>query len=129
VSGRAWAIVIAVAAALAVAVVLLVWRPFSTEPVIATKAVGTWQEQTTADPVRMTVRAAGEQDGVPQYSVVLPVSFNGPYGARLDGDSIVVWGENTQDVAWRITYGEGADVLLLARPDGSERHVLRRVTR
>ena len=42
---------------------------------------------------------------------------------------VVIWGENTQDVVWRVTYDEGADVLLLARPDGSERHVLRRVRR
>ena len=57
-----------VVAAIVVAavLVLLVWRPFDSAPAIATKAVGTWQEQTTADPVHMTVSAAGEQDGVPQ---------------------------------------------------------------
>jgi hypothetical protein len=129
VSGKAWAIVIVVVAAIAVAAVLLVWRPFGSEPAIATRAVGTWQEQTTADPVHMTVSAAGEQDGVPRYTVTLPTSFKVPFPARLEGDAIVVWGENTQDVVWRITYDEGADVLLLARPDGSERHILRRVTR
>jgi hypothetical protein len=118
-----------VVAALAVAATLLVWRPFDSEPAITAKAVGAWQEQTTADPVRMTVSAAGEQDGVPQYTVTLPVSGNPPSRARLEGDAIVIWGENTQDVVWRITYDEGADVLLLARPDGGERHILRRVTR
>jgi hypothetical protein len=129
VSGRAWAIVIAVVAVAAVAAVLLAWRPFGSEPAIAASAVGTWQEQTTADPVHMTISAAGEQDGVPQYTVTLPSSFKAPVPAHLEGDSIVVWGENTQDVVWRVTYDEGADVLLLARPDGSERHILRRVTR
>jgi hypothetical protein len=130
VTGRAKAIVIVVVAAAAVAIaVLLVWRPFDSEPAIAGKAVGTWQEQTTADPVRMTIRAAGEQDGVPQYSITLRTLFTAPVPARLDGDSIVIPGENTQDVVWRITYDEGADVLLLTRPDGSERHILRRVTR
>jgi hypothetical protein len=118
-----------VVAAIAVAAVLLVWRPFDSEPAIASKAVGAWQEQTTADPVRMTVSAAGEQDGVPQYTVTLPVSFKAPSRAHLEGDVIVIWGENTQDVVWRVTYDEGADVLLLARPDGGERHILRRVTR
>ena len=128
-SDRAWAIVIVVVAAAVVAAVLLMWRPFDSEPAVATQAVGTWQEQTTADPVRMTVRAAGEENGVPRYTVTLPTSFNAPLPARLVGDSIVIWGENTQDVVWRVTYDEGADVLLLARPDGSERHILRRVTR
>jgi hypothetical protein len=129
VSGKSWAIIIAGIAAIAVAAVLLAWRPFDSEPAIATRAVGAWQEQTTADPVRMTVDAAGEQDGVPQYTVTLPISFKGPLPARLEGDSIVISGESAQDVVWRVTYDEGADVLLLARPDGSERHILRRVTR
>jgi hypothetical protein len=129
VTGRTWAIVIVVVAAVVVAAALLVWRPFGSEPAIASQAVGAWQEQTTADPLRMTVRGAGEQDGVPRYSITLPTSFTAPVPARLEGESIVVLGENTQDVVWRITYDEGADVLLLARPDGSERHILRRVTR
>jgi hypothetical protein len=130
VSGRSWTIVIVVvAAAVVAAAVLLVWRPFDSEPAVATKAVGTWQEQTTADPVRMTVIAVGEQDGVPQYTVTLPASSKAPSRARLEGDAIVIRGGTTQDVVWRVTYDEGADVLLLARPDGSERHILRRVRR
>ncbi len=129
-SGRAWTIVIAaIAVAVVAAAVLLVWRPFDSEPAIATQAVGTWQEQTTAHPVRMTVTAAGDKDDVPQYTVTLPVSSKAPFPARLQGNAIVIWGENTQDVVWRVAYDEGADVLLLARPDGSERHILRRVTR
>jgi hypothetical protein len=86
-----------------------------------------WQEQTAADPVKMTVSAAG--DDTTRFWVDLPSSFTSPAPARLEGDSIVVLGENSQDVVWRIDYGDGADVLFLARPDGSERHVLRRVSR
>jgi hypothetical protein len=123
------AVVVVVAAAIVAAAVLLIWRPWETAPAIQTEALGVWQEQTAADPIRMTVSAddpAG--DGTPQYWVDLPVSFKVPFPARLEGDSIVVWGENTQDIVWRITYDEGADVLLLTRPDGSERHILRRVS-
>jgi hypothetical protein len=127
VSRLAWVILIAVVAAVCAAAVLLVWRPWDTGPAIQTKALGVWQEQTAADPVKMTVSAAG--DDTTRFWVELPSSFTSPAPARLEGDSIVVLGENSQDVVWRIDYGDGADVLFLARPDGSERHVLRRVSR
>ena len=48
-------IVAVVAAALCVAVVLLVWRPFDDGPPIQTKALGVWQESTESLPVRLTV--------------------------------------------------------------------------
>jgi hypothetical protein len=130
VSRHTWLILIVVVAGCVAAAVLLVSRPWDTGPAIEDAALGVWQEQTAADPVRMTVSAddpAG--DGAPRYWVDLPVSSEVPVPAQLDGDSIVVWGENPQDVVWRITYDEGADVLLLTRPDGSERHILRRVSR
>ena len=60
------------------------------------------------------------------------VTFSRPSGpplpARLEGDTIVVLGENTQDVVWVISYDEGAEALLVGRPDGSKRHILRRVS-
>lgn len=123
------AAVVVVAAACVAAAALLVWRPWDSSPAIATQALGVWQEQTAADPVRMTVSAAdAADDGTPQYWIDLPAAFEVPFPGRLEGDGIVVLGENAQDVVWRITYSEGADVLLLTRPDGSERHVLRRVS-
>jgi len=129
VSRRSW-IVVVVAAAVCVAAALLVWRPWDTAPPIAASALGVWQEQTAADPVRMTVSAGDPAaDGTTQYWVDLPISFKVPFPARLQGDSIVIWGENAEDVVWHITYDEGADVLLLTRPDGTQRHILRRVSR
>ncbi len=129
-SRRGWIVVVVVAAAVCVAAALLVWRPWDTAPPIQTEALGVWQEQTAVDPVRMTVSAGDPAaDGTPQYWVDLPVSFEVPFPARLQGDTIVIWGENVQDVVWRITYDEGADVLLLTRPDGTQRHILRRVSR
>ena len=58
-----------------------------------------------------------------------PRSFKGAFPAMLDGDRIIVWGENTKDVVWVITYDEGADTLLATRPTSGERHILRRVSR
>jgi hypothetical protein len=130
VSRRSWIVVVIAAAAVCVAAALLLWRPWDTAPAIQTRALGAWQEQTAADPVRMTVSAGDPAaDGTPRYWVDLPVSFKVPFPAELQGDIIVISGENAQDVVWVITYDEGADVLLLTRPDGSQRHVLRRVSR
>ncbi len=126
-SRLAWVILVAVVVAVCAAAVLLVWRPWDTGPAIQTKALGVWQEQTSADPIRMTVSAAG--DDATEYWVDLPSLFPRPAPARLEGDHIVILSGNPQDVVWTIGYGEGADVLFLSRPDGSKRHVLRRVSR
>ena len=78
----------------------------------------------------MTVSVAEPgADGTPRYWVDLPASPDPPHPARLDGDAILVADDAAQDVVWVITYDEGADVLLLTRPDGSQRHILRRVSR
>ena len=123
-------VLVVVAAAVCVAAALLLWRPWDTAPAIQTRAPGTWQEQTAADPVRMTVSVAEPgADGTPRYWVDLPASPDPPHPARLDGDAILVADDAAQDVVWVITYDEGADVLLLTRPDGSQRHILRRVSR
>jgi hypothetical protein len=134
VSRRGWIVVVVVAVAACVAAALLVWRPWDTAPPIQAEALGVWQEQTAADPIRMTVSADDStddsaDDGAPRYWVDLPASPDPPHPARLEGDVIVVFGESTGDVIWRITYDEGADVLLLTTPDGGGRHILRRVSR
>ncbi len=105
-----------------------IWRQADAGPPIQTKALGVWQEQTTSQPVRLTVSAADGQTDVTRYWVTLAPTSPKPLPARLEGDRILVWSENTEDVRWVITYDEGADALLLARPDGSERHILRRVS-
>jgi hypothetical protein len=69
------------------------------------------------------------QDGRVRFWVDLPASPDPPHPARLEGDAIVVSREGAGGVIWRISYDEGADVLLLTSPDGSERHILRRVSR
>ena len=111
---------VAVAVVCVAVLTAAIWRQADSGPAIATAALGVWQEQTAVDPVRMTVSAAEpDAGGAPRYWVDLPSSFKVPFPARLEGDALVIWGENAQDVVWRITYDEGADVLLLTRPDGT----------
>jgi hypothetical protein len=106
-----------------------VWRQVDSGPAIQTKALGVWEEQTDENPFRMTVSAAPDVSGETDFWVTYPRSFATPFPARLDGDRILVWGENTQAVVWQVTYDEGADALLVTRPSTGERHILRRVSR
>jgi hypothetical protein len=106
-----------------------VWRQVDSGPAIQTKALGVWEEQTEENPFRMTVSAAPDGSGETDFWVTYPRSFATPFPARLDGDRILVWGENTQAVVWQVTYDEGADALLVTRPSTGERHILRRVSR
>jgi hypothetical protein len=130
VSRTAIVIVAVVAAALcAVLVVLLVWRPFDERPPIETQALGVWQEATASQPVRVTVSAAGDDSAATQYWVIYEPSSEEAFPARLEGDRILVWDEDTKDVVWVITYDEGAEALLVTRPTTGERHVLRRVSK
>lgn len=130
-SRRAVGIAIAVIVAVCVAVlVAAVWRQaIDTGPPIETKALGVWQEQTGSRPSRLTVSTSSEQSDARSYWVTYPDSFQGALPAKLDGDSIVVWGESSEDVAWVITYDEGADALLVTRTTTGERRILRRVSR
>jgi hypothetical protein len=129
VSRKVILIPILAAAFVAVAVIAgAVWRQADAGPPIQTKALGVWQEQTTSQPVRLTVSAADGQTGAARYWVTYAPTSSQPLPARLEGERILVGGEDPRDVRWVITYDEGADALLLASPSGSERHILRRVS-
>ncbi len=129
VSKRAVGVAIAVAVAVCVTVLTAaIWRQVAAGPTIETQALGVWQEQTASQPLRVTVSAAPKQAGATGYWVSGANSGSTPSPARLDGDKIVVWGENTKDVVWIVTYDKGADALLITRPGTGERHVLRRVS-
>jgi hypothetical protein len=124
-------VLIPILAAVVVGVAVIagaVWRQADAGPPIQTKALGVWQEQTTSQPIRLTVSADGGDGGATRFWVDLSASPDPPHPARLEGERILVWGEDAQDVRWVITYDEGADALLLASPSGSERHILRRVS-
>jgi hypothetical protein len=130
VSRSAVAIAVAVAAVVCLAVLAAaIWRQASAGPPIETRALGVWQEQTALRPLRVTVSAAPQQAGATSYWVSGADSTSTPFSGRLDGDTIVVQGENAKDVAWIMTYDKGADALLITRPGTGERHVLRRVSR
>jgi hypothetical protein len=119
---------VAIVVACVVVLTAAIWRQADSGPAIQTKAVGVWEEQTEADPFRMTVSAAPEGSGETDYHVTYPGAVATPLPARLDGDRVLVWGANPQAVVWRITYDEGADALLVTRPATGERHILRRVS-
>ena len=120
---------VAVAVVCVAVVAAAIWRQADRGPAIETAVLGVWEEQTEADPFRMTVSAAPDGSGETDFWVTYPRSFATPFPARLDGDRILVWGENTQAVVWQVTYDEGADALLVTRPSTGERHILRRVSR
>jgi len=63
------------------------------------------------------------------YSIAFQRPEAQTYSGRLEGDTIVVLSPDAQDTVWVITYDEGADALLVARADGTQRHILRRVPR
>jgi hypothetical protein len=119
---------VAVAVVCVAVLVAAVWRQADSGPAIETAALGVWEEQTEADPFRMTVSAAPGGSGDTDFWVTYPGSSATPFPARLDGDRILVWGENTQAVVWQITYDEGADTLLVTSPSTGERHIVRRVS-
>ena len=121
--------VVAVVATLGVVVIVaLVWRPFDGGPIIQGAALGVWQEATPAEPMRLTISAGGPRSGENEFWVTFASPSEPPLPARLEGDTIVVRGEDTQDVVWVISYDEGAEALLVGRPDGRERHILRRIS-
>jgi hypothetical protein len=126
------AVVIAVVAALVVAlVVLLVWQPFDDGPSIETGALGVWQESTDDLPVRMTVSARDgveSGDGGPEYWVTHPQRSDAPFPARLDGEMILVFDADGQDVLYSIIYDDGADVLIVSQPGGGDTFILRRIS-
>jgi hypothetical protein len=118
---------VAVAVVCVTVLAAAIWRQADSGPAIATAAFGGWEEQTESDPFRMTVSAAPEGSGESGFWVTDPRSAT-PFPARLDGEKILVWGENTQAVVWEITYDAGADTLLVTSPSTGERHILRRVS-
>lgn len=57
-----------------------------------------------------------------------PRSFEVAFSAHLSGDEILIWGKNTGNIVWVVTYDEKNDTLSLARPLGSETHRLKRLS-
>ena len=119
---------VAVAVVCVAVLTAAIWRQADSGPAIQTKALGVWQEQTESNSFGMTVSAAPEDSGETDFWVTYPRSFTTPFPARLDGEKILVWDDNTQAGVWEITYDEGADTLLVARPATGERHILRRIS-
>ncbi len=128
---RFWVIVsVTVAAAVLLAAIIIPPRLQPAEPAgpaIATKALGSWQETDSREAYRLTIARDAQAQGGVWYTVTYPRSFKVPFPASLNGGTITIWGENTSDPVWLVTYDETRDVLQVARPNGSEMHTLSRV--
>jgi hypothetical protein len=120
---------VAIAAVLAAAIVLLVWRPFDDGPAIQTRSPGVWEEQTASQPMRLTVSTAGDEADGTDYWVQFAGEPGEPLPARLDGEQILVLDADTGDTRWVFVYDEGADALIVTARGGGETNVLRRVSK
>ena len=69
-------------------------------PAIGEKVVGWWQEVGTIPTYKMHITRLS--DGT--YQVSYPRSFRVPFDAGLQDDQLDIWGENGNDVVYRITY-------------------------
>jgi hypothetical protein len=120
---------IPIVVALAIVVAIVVPPRLAHASAIETKAIGVWQETDSPQAYKLVIRPdSGAASGV-AYTVTYPRSFKVPFYAGLDGDEIHIWGENTGDVVWVVTYDEKNDTLTLARPgDWSEQHTLKRIS-
>ena|SRR5665648_556356 len=61
---------------------------------IETKAIGVWQETDSRQAYKLTVSRDPDATGRVWYTVTYPRSFLVPFPASLDGDQILIWGEN-----------------------------------
>jgi hypothetical protein len=68
---------------------------------------GTWREIGT--PQAYTLTLTPEQGG--NYSVEYPRSFKVPFQARTEDGKLLVWGENTGDIVWTLSYDEASGEL------------------
>jgi hypothetical protein len=94
------------------------------EPTIADKVIGWWQETGTAEAFTLHITRDGTA-AAQQYQVEYPRSFLVPFYAYLKGDKLLIWGENTTDIVWTVTYDPMTDHLQAGR--GHETISFRRI--
>ena len=95
--------------------------------VIATEAVGVWQETDSPEAYKLVIRPNPGAASDVACTVTYPRSFKVPFPASLSGNEILIWGENKKDVVWTVAYDEQTDTLTLTRPHGGESHTLKRI--
>jgi hypothetical protein len=90
-------------------------------PAIADKAVGSWQETSTAESYQLDITWVRSQwKDSQQYEVdyqPYQVDYQrlGASYAYLKGDNLLIWGENPWSVIWRVTYDQATDQLTASR--------------
>ncbi len=90
---------------------------------IGDKVVGWWREVGTAPAFKMHITPLRGAD----YQVTYPRSFKVPFGAQPKGDHLDIWGENTGDVIYRITYDAQTDQLKAVHLLGGATYTLKRI--
>jgi hypothetical protein len=102
---------------------------FQRTPAIEPGAVGVWRTTGLGRTYELRIARDTQPTGRVWYRVVFTRDSRFPSSASLDGNAIVVWGENAMsDPRWRITYDADADKLLLEQPRGHEVYGFRRVS-
>ena len=110
---------------LAVALLLLVVFCLTAcggDPPIAKKAVGWWQEIGTTKAYTMHITSTSPY----RYQVEYPRSFKVPFPARRDGEKLLIWGEDYNDIVWTLTYDPKTDRLTAVGSQGT--FTLKRIT-
>ena len=81
---------------------------------------GSWHEIGTPEAyvLRITPDSAGDSAG-DAYTVLYRRSFLVPFSAHVKDGQLIIWGENTKDVVWTVTYDQGADTLTAVGNQGT----------
>jgi hypothetical protein len=126
VSRRAVVILIVVLAVAGAALVALAVVPGPSLTAIETKAVGDWSETGSPKAYRLYIGQRDRDRYGAEYAVACSRLFRGWLPADREGDELHIWGENTKDVMWIVTYEEARDTITLTRPQTGQSHTFRR---
>lgn len=115
-------VVLAVAGAALVALVALAVVPGPSLTGIETYAVGDWREAGSPKIYPLYIRQRDKDRYGADFAVACSRLFRGRLPADREGDELHIWGENTQDVLWIVTYNKARDTITLTRPRTGRSH-------
>jgi hypothetical protein len=81
---------------------------------------GSWREIGTPEHYVLQITPGGTYDTAAEdYAIEYPRSFLVPFSAFVKDGKLLIWGENTQDVVWTVTYDRAADKLTAVGSQGT----------
>lgn len=125
-SRRAVVILIVVLAVAGVALVALAVVPGPSRTGIETYAVGDWREAGSPKIYPLYIRKRDKDRYGADFAVACPRLFRGRLPADREGEELHIWGENTRDVLWIVTYDKAKDTITLTRPQTGRSHTFLR---